>query len=194
MQIVTAIVTRSTDSDKYWGSRRSYSAADDHADERHWQGNQHPGVANLRFSLVPDAYMQLTSGTVVQVCAAIPVTKTSGFPGTFADPAIDRVLLHQAVRLPLRPWSRWVAGLTQVSIGRFSQEEVSIVDKNALTLLDEGLFAGGRWPVVRVLSTDHEIERGYWKRARLYPACIRQHVDTLKQAVRRWIDETSSHV
>jgi hypothetical protein len=42
-----------------------------------------------------------------------PVTKTSGFPGTFVDPAIDRVLLHQAVRLPLRPWSRWVAGLTQ---------------------------------------------------------------------------------
>jgi hypothetical protein len=143
MEIVTAIVTRSTDSDECWISRHSYSAAADHADERHWQGNQHPGVANLRFSLVPDAYMQLTSGTVVQVCAAIPVTKTSGFPGTFADPAIDRVLLHQAVRLPLRPWSRWVAGLTQVSIGRFSQEEVSIADKNALTLLDEGLFAGG---------------------------------------------------
>jgi hypothetical protein len=43
----------------------------------------------------------------------------------------------------------------------------------------------------RVLSTDHEIERVYWNRDRLYPAYIRQHVDTLKQAVRRWIDETS---
>jgi len=27
----------------------------------------------------------------------------------------------------------------------------------------------------------------------LYPACIQQYVDTLKQAVRRWSDETSSH-
>jgi hypothetical protein len=48
-----------------------------------------------------------------------------------------------AVRLPLGPWSRWVAGLTQVSIGRFSQEEVGIADETALTLLDGVLFAGG---------------------------------------------------
>jgi hypothetical protein len=154
MEIVTAIVTRSTDSDECWISRHSYSAAADHADERHWQGNQHPGVANLCFSLVPDAYMQLTSGTVVQVCAAIPVTKTSGFPGTFADPAIDRVLLHQAVRLPLRPWSRWVAGLTQVSIGRFSQEEIGRADETALTLLDGVLFAGG--PLARREGPQHK--------------------------------------
>jgi len=87
--------------------------------------------------------MQLTSGTVVHVRAAIPVTKTSDFPGTLADPAMDRVLLHQAVRLPLGPWLRWVVGLTQVSIGRFSQEEVGIADETALTLLDGVLFAGG---------------------------------------------------
>jgi len=43
----------------------------------------------------------------------------------------------------------------------------------------------------RTLSTDHTIERVYWNRDRLYPAYIQQHVDTLKQAVRRWIDETS---
>jgi hypothetical protein len=41
----------------------------------------------------------------------------------------------------------------------------------------------------RVLSTGHEIERVYWNRDRLYPAYIQQHVDTLKQAVRRWIDD-----
>jgi len=263
------------------------------------------GVADLRFSLVPDAYMQLTPGMVVNVRAVIPVTKTSGFPGTLDDPAIDRVLLHQAVRLPLGPWSRWVTGLTQVSIGRFSQEEVGIADETALTLLDGVLFAGGtlaglgssytalehwvalangrvRYPpwdltlsvtagrfldqdqgvavdlsrffgnteigvflrhsengsvgglrfsvpltlpkelppwrfrprlpdvysyaqnttvftdmnvirndIGRTLSTDHTIERVYWNRDRLYPAYIQQHVDTLKQAVRRWIDETS---
>ena len=41
----------------------------------------------------------------------------------------------------------------------------------------------------RPLLTGHEIERVYWNRDRLYPAYIRQHVDTLKQAVWRWIEE-----
>jgi hypothetical protein len=262
------------------------------------------GVADLRFSLLPDVYMQLTPGTVVNVRAAIPVTKTPGFPGTLDDPAIDRVLLHQAVRLPFGPWSQWVAGLTQVSIGRFSQEEVGIADETALTLLEGVLFAKGtlarvgpsftnldRWVALangrvryppwdltlsvtagrfldgdqgvaadlsrffgnteigvflrhsdngslaglrfsvpltlpkelppwrfrprlpdvfsyeqrttvftdlniirsdigRALTTDHAIEQVYWNRDRLYPVYIRQHVDTLKQAMRRWIDET----
>jgi hypothetical protein len=34
-------------------------------------------------------------------------------------------------------------GPSQVSIGRFSQEEVDIADENALTLLDGVLLAGG---------------------------------------------------
>jgi hypothetical protein len=41
------------------------------------------------------------------------------------------------------------------------------------------------------LSTNHEIEKVYWNRDRLYPVDIEQHVDTLKQAVRKWIDETT---
>src|SRR3989442_2344567 len=48
-----------------------------------------------------------------------------------------------------------------------------------------------RGDIGRTLSTGHAIERVYWNRDRLYPAYIRQHVDTLKQAVRKWIDETS---
>ena len=48
-----------------------------------------------------------------------------------------------------------------------------------------------RGDIGRTLRTGHEIERVYWNRDRLYPVNIRQHVDTLKQAVRRWIDETS---
>jgi hypothetical protein len=263
------------------------------------------GVANLRFTLYPDAYMQLTPGTVVNVRAAVPVTQTSNFPGELGNPAVDRVLLYQAVRLPLGTWSQWAAGLTQLSVGRFSQEEVGIADETALTLLQGVLFAKGtlarlgssygnldRWvaladgrvryppwdltlsvtggrfldqdrgvavdlsrffgnteigmffrhtdngslaglrfalpltldkelPPWRVrprlpdvysyaqsttvltstntvrhdigedLSTNHEIEQVYWNRDRLYPVDIEQHVDTLKQAVRKWIDETT---
>jgi hypothetical protein len=263
------------------------------------------GVADMRFTLFPDAFIQLTPGTVVNVRAAIPVTQTSGFPGELPDPDVDRVLLHQAVRLPLRAWLPWATGLTQLSIGRFSREEVGIADETALTLLEGVLFvkgtlgfvgssyadldrsvalANGRvryppWDLIfsvtagrfldqdrgvaldlsrffgntelgvffrhtdngsqaglrfavpltlnkelppwrvrprlpdlftyeqsttvltdvnlirgdigRPLRTGHDIERIYWNRDRLYPVYIRHHVDTLKQAVRRWIDETS---
>lgn len=263
------------------------------------------GVADLRFSLLPDAFIQLIPGMVVNARGAIPVTQTSGFPGELGDPAVDRVLLHQAVRLPLGTWSRWATGLTQLSIGRFSQEEVGIANETALTLsegvfsvtgmlarvgssptnldrsvalangrvryppwdltlsvtagrfldqdrgvtadlsrffgnteiglffrhTDNGSLAGLRFAVPltpakelppwrfrprlpdlftyqqsttvltdvniirgdigRELRTGHAIERVYWNRDRLYPAYIRQHVDTLKQAVRKWIDETS---
>lgn len=263
------------------------------------------GAAEMRFSLLPDAYMQLTPGTVMNVRADIPVTSTSHFPRTLPDPTVDRVLLHQALRLPLGAWSKWAAGLTQVSVGRFTREEVGIADETALTLLDGILLVKGtiarvgssfadldRWVALangrvryppwdltlsvtagqfldgdqgvaadlsrffgntevgvflrhsdngslaglrfgipltldkelppwrvrprlpdlftyeqrttvftdrnvtrsdigRTLTTGHDIERVYWNRDRLYPVYIRQHLDTLKQAVRRWIDETS---
>ena len=272
------------------------------------------GVADMRFSLLPDAFMQFTPGTVMNVRADIPVTQTPGFarpPGGLGierqlpDPEVDRILVHQAVRLPLGSWSKWATGLTQVSVGRFSREEVGIADETALTLLEGTLFVKGtvarvgssfadldRWVALangrvryspwdatlsvtagrfldgdqgvtadlsrffgnteigvflrhsdngslagvrlgipltptrelppwrvrprlpdlfayeqrstvftdvniirgdigRALSTGHDIERVYWNRDRLYPVYIRQHLDTLKQAVRRWIDETS---
>jgi hypothetical protein len=261
--------------------------------------------ADMRFTLFPDAFIQLTPGTVVNVRAAIPVTQTPNFPGELGNPDVDRVLLHQAVRLPLGTWSRWATGLTQLSIGRFSLREVGIADETALTLLQGVLFVKGtlarvgssyadldrsvalangrvRYPpwdltlsvtagrfldgdrgvaadlsrffgttelgvffrhtdngsqagvrfavpltldkelppwrvrprlpdlftyeqsttvltdvniihgdIGRPLRTGHEVERIYWNRDRLYPVYIRQHVDTLKQAVRKWIDETS---
>ena len=263
------------------------------------------GVADMRFTLFPDAFIQLTPGTVVNVRAAIPATQTPDFPGELGNPDVDRVLLHQAVRLPLGAWSRWATGLTQLSIGRFSLQEVGIADETALTLLEGVLFVKGtlarvgpsyadldrsvalangrvRYPpwdltlsvtagrfldgdrgatvdlsrffgnteigvffrhtgngsqaglrfavpltldkelppwrvrprlpdlfpyeqsttvltrtniirgdIARPLRTGHEVERVYWNRDRLYPVYIRQHVDTLKQAVRKWIDETS---
>lgn len=263
------------------------------------------GVADLRFSVVPEAVMQLTPGAVVDVRGVIPVTQTAGFPGPLGGPDLDRALLHQAVRLPQGPWSTWANGLTQVSIGRFNQEEVGIADETAVTFLDGIVFLKGtlarlgpsftdlnhwvalangrvRYPawdltfsvtagrfldgdrgvaadlsrffgttevgvffrhsdhgslvgirfgvpltpakelspwyvrprlpdlytyaqqttvlmsqniirgdIGRLLTTDHEIERVYWNRDRLYPVYLRQHVDTLKQAVRRWIDDAS---
>ena len=261
-------------------------------------------VAAMRFTLLPDAFIQLTPGAVFNVRAAIPVTQTSNFPGELGNPNVDRILLNQALRLPSGPWSQWAAGLTQLSIGRFSQEEVGIADETALTLLQGVLFLKGtlarvgpsysdldrtvalangrvRYPpwdltlgvtggrfldgdlgvatdlsrffgnteigiffrhtdngsqagirfavpltldkelppwrvrprmldvfpyeqsttvltdvntirgdIGRPFSTGHEVERVYWNRDRLYPVYIRQHVDMLKLAVRKWIDES----
>jgi hypothetical protein len=245
---------------------------------------------------------------VVNVRATMPVTQTEGFAGqgrNYKDIELSRALVHQAVRLPLGSWSPSAMGMTQLSIGRFSQEEVGIANETALTLFEGLLFFKGtlayvgssytdldhlvalangrvRYPlwdltlsvtaglfldedagvvadlsrffgnteigvflrhsdngsqagvrlgvpltpakelkpwhfrlrlpelftyeqrttvftdtniirndIGRVLSTGHEIERVYWNRDRLYPMYIRQHLDTLKQAVRRWVDEAA---
>ena len=228
------------------------------------------------------------------------MTKTSSFPGELGDPEVDRILLHQTLRLPLPPW--FATGLTQFSLGRFNADDVGIANETALSFLDGLLFLKGtlarvgdattpfdRWVALvngrvrypswdltlgvtagrfrdgddgvaaelsrffgqteiglffrhtsrdslagmrfafpltlgrelkplrvrprlpdlftyeqtttlfganvvrndigRPLQTDHEIERVYWNRDRLYPVYIRHHVDTLKQAVRMWIDD-----
>ena len=89
--------------------------------------------------------------------AALPVTQTSDFPGELGNPDVDRVLLHQAVRLPLGTWSRWATGLTQLSIGRFSLQEVGIANETALTLLEGVLFVKGT--LARVGSSYADLDR-----------------------------------
>lgn len=96
------------------------------------------GVAKLRFSVLPDAFVQLTPGTVFNVRANVPVTQTSHFPGALPEPVVDRILIHQALRLPQGPGS--ITGLTQLSIGRFTREEVGIANETALTFWDGWLF------------------------------------------------------
>ena len=263
------------------------------------------GVADIRFSLLPDAFVQLTPGTVINVRGNIPITQTPGFRGVLGDPSVDRALVHQALRLPLEKWSRVTMGMTQFSLGRFTGEEIGLANETAVSFMD-GLFffkttlalvgpspdnidrwvalANGRvryppWDLTlsvtggffrdndagiavdlsrffgtteiglvlrhtdngsiagirlgfpltpakelkpwyfrprlpelfeyeqrttvftdrnflftnigRSLPLGHEIERIYWNRDRLYPVYIRQHVDTLKQAVRVWVDDAT---
>ncbi len=116
------------------------------------------GVANLRFSLLPDAFVQLTPGAVFNVRAVVPVTQTGGFPGRLQDPAVDRILIHQTLRLPLGGgiWCQKVAGLTQFSIGRFTREEVGIANETALTLWDGWLFF--RSMVAHVGNAFHDLD------------------------------------
>ena len=83
--------------------------------------------------------MQLTPGTVGNLRIRIPVTQTENFPGELDDPEIDRMLLHQAFRLPLGRWSRVATGMMQLSVGLFNDEEVGIAQTTATTFL-EGLL------------------------------------------------------
>jgi hypothetical protein len=248
----------------------------------------------------------------------IPITHTEGFDEPLGDPQVDRLLLHQAWRLPMGSWSDRVAGLTQFSVGRFeirrvnierfqfNIKEVGIANETALTFLDGWLFfktslawmgssfdnldtwsalgnirvryspldltlslVGGlfldqdrgvtvtlsrlfgdtrigvflrhtdngslaginleipltpakelkpfwfrprlpdifaysqsttvftehnflRSDIGRSLSTGFAVETAYWYRARLYPAYVQRHVDTLKQAVRKWVDDAAT--
>src|SRR5262249_47896743 len=96
------------------------------------------GVAELRFGVLPDAFMQLTPGTVVNVRANVPVTQTAHFPSQLGDPQVDRVLLHQALPLPLGRWG--MPGLTQFSLGRFNIDDVGVANATALSFLDGVLF------------------------------------------------------
>jgi hypothetical protein len=276
------------------------------------------GIGDVRFSVLPEAYMQLTPGTVINVRGNIPVTETEGFRAPPSDPQMDRILLHQAFRLPLERWWPTAAGFTQFSVGRFNierfsirrllfnREEVGFANTTAFTLLNGwvyfesslarlgtsfsdldrwlalgnarvryppldltlsltgGLFLDGdqgisvtlsrlfgntrisvflrhtdngslaglslafpltparelkpfwfrprlpdlfsysqsttvfvdrnllRSDIGRSLGTGHDVEMVYWDRARLYPAYIQQHLDTLKQAVRRWVDDAAT--
>lgn len=103
------------------------------------------GVADLRFSAQPDAYMQLGPGTVMNARATIPVARTKRFVEPLGDPAVDRVLLHQALPVPIGRWLPGTAALTQVSLGRFNAQDVGISQEAALTLFEGRALVKGTW-------------------------------------------------
>lgn len=100
------------------------------------------GVFDARVAALPDAYVQLGRGLVLNARRAIPVSQTTNFPSNLNDPNGDRLLLHQA--LPLRfggSRSDWRA-LTEFSVGRFGHEEVGVADEVAVSL-PSGLVSFG---------------------------------------------------
>jgi hypothetical protein len=63
----------------------------------------------------------------------------------------------------------------------YSQQTTVFTERNFL-----------RSDIGRSLGTGYEVETAYWDRDRLYPAYIQQHTDTLKQAVRKWVDDIAT--
>lgn len=104
------------------------------------------GVASARVTALADAYLQLGPGLVLNARRGIPVTTSSGFLGSIEDPNADRLLLHQALRVPLG--DRWPlsSAITQFSAGRFGHSRVGLVNETDVSL------AGGRVSVGSTLG------------------------------------------
>ena len=101
------------------------------------------GVADLRFSVLPDAYVQLAPGLTVNVRSVLPIVRTNGYPGRLGDPDVDRVLVAQAIRLPMGASSTSAAAVTQVSAGRFSGDQVGLANETAVRFGNGIFFAKG---------------------------------------------------
>ena len=63
----------------------------------------------------------------------------------------------------------------------YSQSSTVFTERNVL-----------RSDIGRSLGTGHDVETVYWDRDRLYPVYIQYHLNTLKQAVRRWVDDAAT--
>lgn len=91
------------------------------------------GVVDSRMALLPDAYVQLGRGLVLNGRRAIPVRQTINYPEGIEDPNADRLLLHQALPLEFGPGRRDWRAITQLSVGRFGHDEVGISDEVAIS-------------------------------------------------------------
>lgn len=100
------------------------------------------GALDGRVSALPEADVQLGRGLVLDARRAIPVTESHGFPTSIEDPNGDRLLLHQALPIPLG--GRWSGAnaLTQFSVGRFGHDAVGFANEVDVTV-DDGLITLG---------------------------------------------------
>ena len=94
------------------------------------------GVANVRVTALVDAYVQLAPGLVLNGRRGIPVTTTPGFWQGIEDPNADRLLLHQAVRVPMEGLWPSANAITQFSGGRFGHDAVGFANEMDVALND----------------------------------------------------------
>jgi len=102
------------------------------------------GYADARFALLPDAYLHLGGGWVLNGRLTVELGETSGFPGFLEDPNADRLLLHKGLRVA-PGWSSGSA-LTQFSLGWFRRDEIGVANEIDVALGE------GRWSVGSTLA------------------------------------------
>lgn len=92
-----------------------------------------------RLSLLPEATVQLGRGLSASARKAVVLHTSEKFEGGARDPNADRLLIHQALRLPGALLPQGVAGIGQLSFGRFGPREVGAMWDQDL------LLPSGRW-------------------------------------------------
>lgn len=102
------------------------------------------GYADARFALLPDAYLHLGGGWVLNGRLTVELGETSGFPGFLEDPNADRLLVHKAFWVA-PGWSSGNA-LTQFSLGWFRRDEIGVANEIDVALGE------GRWSVGSTLA------------------------------------------
>ena len=94
------------------------------------------GVADARLWFLPDMYLRLGRGFVLNGRVAVDAGQTGGFLTPLFEDLTGRLLLHKV--LPLRIGSASVSGLTQFSGGMFSEGAYGIANQVDMSL------SGGR--------------------------------------------------
>ncbi len=77
------------------------------------------GVFQYRLTLYPEAVMKLTPGLVFEGRVRIPLTQSHAIFGPLGSTELDRVVLRQALRLPLDTLSLELPVWAQASFGKF---------------------------------------------------------------------------
>ena len=98
--------------------------------------------ASARVTALVDADLQLGPGLVLNGRRGLPVTTTPGFDADIADPNADRLLLHQALPLPLGDLLPLASAITQFSAGRFGHYQVGFANETDVALADGRVSVG----------------------------------------------------
>jgi hypothetical protein len=154
-----------------------------YSDLNHWvalaNGRVRYPAWDLTFSVTAGRFLDRDQGVAVDLSRFFGTTEI----GVFLRHSDNGSLAGLRLGIPLTPARElppWRVRPRLPDLFTYEQRTTVFTDRNVV-----------RNDIGRPLTTDHEIERVYWHRDRLYPTYLRQHVDTLKQAVRRWIDDTA---
>lgn len=100
------------------------------------------GELSARVTALVEGDVQLGPGLVLNARRGIPVTTTSAFWPYIEDPNADRLLLHQALRIPFTGRSPLASAITQFSAGRFGHRAVGIANETDVPLFDGRVSVG----------------------------------------------------
>lgn len=119
-------------------------------------------VLATRVTALLDGYVQLGPGLVLNARHGVPVSVSNRYWEGISNPNADRLLLHQAVPVPLG--ARWpsVSAMTQFSAGRFGYRELGFANETNVALADGRFSVGSTVALLgpKLGASDHVVALG----------------------------------